>query len=255
MAEENIKPAAVTWSTRRFWGEKNKQKKPQSSIHPSIFYRLSLLICVIFLSFYSDFLSCLLLTSTLQWRACTSLPARHPSAPNCATCSTLFRSLLVNIAELLKSEIVCYSITSEKVTVSSSSDTLRACAPRMHQNSSCMVYRDSSFSESECLMNIKKDMLHYHAVIQSYLNSADKRRKEPKALLLSTLKSIQDLQENCSPIANKGQDLAEENTYQMWGSDSFKNRLEMCKMMRGFYIRAITINRAMGYISAGDHRK
>ncbi|XP_061917841.1 interleukin-12 subunit alpha [Entelurus aequoreus] len=209
----------------------------------------------VFLFFSSDVISCLLLTSTLQWRACTSLPARHPSAPNCATCSTLFRGLLLNIKELLKSELLCYGITSERVTVSSSSDTIRACTPTMHQNSSCMVYRNSSFSESECLMNIKKDMLHYHGVIQSYLKAALRKPKEETALLLPTLKIIQNLQKNCSPIANKGQDLAEEDAYQMWGSNSFTNRLEMYKMMRGFYIRAITINRAMGYISAGDHRK
>lgn len=42
---------------------------------------------------------------------------------------------------------------------------------------------------------------------------------------------------------------------QMWGSDTYTNRQEMCKMMRGFYVRAITINRAMGYISSGEHRK
>lgn len=41
----------------------------------------------------------------------------------------------------------------------------------------------------------------------------------------------------------------------MWRNDSFTNRQKMCKMMRGFYVRAITINRAMGYISSGDHRK
>lgn len=41
----------------------------------------------------------------------------------------------------------------------------------------------------------------------------------------------------------------------MWSSDTFSNRQEMCEMMRGFYIRTITINRAVSYISSGEHRK
>lgn len=40
-----------------------------------------------------------------------------------------------------------------------------------------------------------------------------------------------------------------------WGENTFGNRQEMCKIMRGFYARAITINRAMGYIASGEHRK
>lgn len=41
----------------------------------------------------------------------------------------------------------------------------------------------------------------------------------------------------------------------LWGSNSFNNRQKMCKMMRGFYTRTITINRALGYIASGEHRK
>ncbi|XP_061734128.1 interleukin-12 subunit alpha isoform X2 [Nerophis ophidion] len=106
-------------------------------------------------------MSCLLLTSTLQWRTCTSLPARHPSAPNSDACPALFRSLLLNITELVKSEILWHGITSETDAVSSPSDTVRACAPNIQLNSSCMINRNSSFSKSECLLNMKKDLLHY----------------------------------------------------------------------------------------------
>ncbi|XP_061734129.1 interleukin-12 subunit alpha isoform X3 [Nerophis ophidion] len=204
--------------------------------------------------FTACLMSCLLLTSTLQWRTCTSLPARHPSAPNSDACPALFRSLLLNITELVKSEILWHGITSETDAVSSPSDTVRACAPNIQLNSSCMINRNSSFSKSECLLNMKKDLLHYHAVIQSYLKSTHRRPKEQEALFLPTLRSIQNLQQKCSPMANNGQDLAEEEAYQRWGSNPFTNRLEMCKTMRGFYIRAITINRAISYISAAHHR-
>ncbi len=49
--------------------------------------------------------------------------------------------------------------------------------------------------------------------------------------------------------------VSQEDAAQMWGEDTFSNRQEMCKMMRGFHIRTITINRAMGYIASGDHTK
>ncbi|XP_054650825.1 interleukin-12 subunit alpha [Dunckerocampus dactyliophorus] len=205
--------------------------------------------------FISYLMSCLLLTSTLNWRTSTSLPVRNLSAQECATCSTLFRRLLVNITGLLSSDVLCYGVASERVTMSGSADTLRACAPVMQQNSGCMVQRNSSFSEGECLMNIMRDVLHYHSVIQSYLKSALRSPEEESALLRPTLELIQNLKKNCSLISNGGEDLAEENASPRWGDNTFTNRLEMCKMMRGFYVRAITINRAMGYISSGDHRK
>lgn len=44
-------------------------------------------------------------------------------------------------------------------------------------------------------------------------------------------------------------------TPKTWGKETFRNRQEMCKIMRGFYTRTITINRAMGYIASGEHRK
>lgn len=40
-----------------------------------------------------------------------------------------------------------------------------------------------------------------------------------------------------------------------WGENVYENRKKMCKIIHGFYGRAITINRAMGYIASGEHRK
>lgn len=61
----------------------------------------------------------------------------------------------------------------------------------------------------------------------------------------------------CVKLADDGCVLSppQKDAAQMWGTDTFSNRQEMCKMLRGFYVRTITINRAMGYISSGDHRK
>ncbi|XP_070762644.1 interleukin-12 subunit alpha [Enoplosus armatus] len=201
------------------------------------------------------FASCVLLL-TLSWRPSTGLPLPTLSPERCRDCSSLFRDLLLNITPLLDSDVLWYGINSDKMVLKSKADTVLACAPNLTQNSGCMMQRNSSFSESECLRNIMKDLAHYAAAIQSYIDSQNLiRPAEEVALLKPTLGIIQNLRKNCSPMPNGENDSSEEDAAQMWGDDSFSNRLEMFKMMKGFHIRTITINRAMGYISSGDHRK
>ncbi|XP_019944119.1 interleukin-12 subunit alpha [Paralichthys olivaceus] len=201
-------------------------------------------------NFHLYLASCALLL-TLGWRTSTGLPLR---TDNCAQCALLFKGLLLNITELLDNDILCYGITSDKVVVRSKAETSLACAPTLTQNSSCMMQRNSPFSESECLMNIMKDLVYYDAAISSYLKSPLRSPEEEVALLSPTLGIIKSLK-NCSLMPNEENDTSEEDVAQMWGSDTYTNRQEMCKMMRGFYVRTITINRAVGYIASGDHRK
>ncbi|XP_044211046.1 interleukin-12 subunit alpha [Thunnus albacares] len=200
------------------------------------------------------FVSCVLLL-TLNWRTSTGVPVPTLSAENCAQCSMLFKSLLLNITELLNSDVLCFGITSDTVVLKSKADTALACAPTLTQNSGCAMQRTSSFSESECLSNIMKDLAYYDSVIKSYLKSPLRDAEQETALLQPTLGIVQSLRKNCSPMLNGGSDSSEEVTAPQWESNTFSNRQEMCKMMRGFHIRTITINRAMGYISSGDHRK
>ncbi|KAM9359486.1 interleukin-12 subunit alpha [Symphorus nematophorus] len=184
--------------------------------------------------------SCVLLL-TCSWRTSTGLPVRTLSTEQCETCSMLFRSLLVNVTELLNNDVLCFGITSDNAVMRSKAETVRACAPTLTQNSGCMRQRNSSFSESECLSNIMKDLAYYAAAFNSYLDFPLRSREQEVALLRPTLGIIQSLRE--------------EDVAQIWGNNTFTNRQEMCKMMRGFQARAITINRAMGYISSGDHKK
>nr|XP_049580874.1 interleukin-12 subunit alpha [Syngnathus scovelli] len=202
-----------------------------------------------------DVIRCLLIASALKWRTSMSLPVHTQlSAEECANCSALFKNLLTNIRGILNNDVLFYGITSDKATVSSSAETPQACAPNMQQNSSCLAQRSTPFSESECLMSIMKDIVHYEALIKSYLTLTLKSPEEEKALLSPTLKIIHNLK-NYFLRFNGGMKPAEEDMSHMWGDNSFTNRLEMRKMMRGFHTRVITINRAMGYISSGDHRK
>ncbi|XP_054461623.1 interleukin-12 subunit alpha [Anoplopoma fimbria] len=196
------------------------------------------------------FASCVLL---LTLRTSTAHPV--PSAEKCGDCPLLFRNLLLNTKELLSSDVLCFGIASDRMVVRSQDDTVLACVPTLTQNSSCMMQRNSSFSESECLRNIRKDLAYYAAAIQSYLKFPLRSRVEEVALLSPTLGMIQSLRESCSLMVNGEDFSSEENAAQVWGDDTYSNRQEMCKMMRGFHVRTITISRAMGYISSGDHRK
>nr|UNA06301.1 interleukin [Hippocampus erectus] len=201
-------------------------------------------------------ISCLLVTSTLKWRTATSLPVQAQlSSEECKKCSALFVSLLRNVTGLLSGNVLCYGLKpNDKATVSSSAETVQACAPNVQENFSCMPQRNTSFSESECVSSIMKDLVHYDALIQSYLKLTLRSPEEETALLSPTLEIIHNLKKCLLRVAG-GMNPAEEDTPYMWGDNSFTNRHEMCKMMRGFHIRAITINRAMGYLSSGDHLK
>uniref|UniRef100_A0A8C9ZVR5 Interleukin-12 subunit alpha n=1 Tax=Sander lucioperca TaxID=283035 RepID=A0A8C9ZVR5_SANLU len=180
---------------------------------------------------------CVLMLTTLSCTS-TGLPVRTVSTEKCGD----FKNLLGNLRELLRlrSDVLCHGIASDTMEVRTTSDTVLACAPILTQNSSCMMQRNSSFNESKCLTNIMKDLAHYDAAIKSYINSS-LRSPEEEVALRPTLGIIQSLMK--------------EDAAQMWGYDTFSNRQKMCKKMRGFHVRTITINRAMGYISSGEHRK
>uniref|UniRef100_A0A8C3G521 Interleukin-12 subunit alpha n=1 Tax=Cyclopterus lumpus TaxID=8103 RepID=A0A8C3G521_CYCLU len=201
---------------------------------------------------FASVLYCVLLL-TSSWRACTGLPVPARSAEECADCRLLFKNLLLKVTELLDSDVLCFGIASDRMTVRSHAETVLACAPTRTQNSSCTMQRNSSFSESECLRNIRKDLAYYAAAVQSYLNSPLRSHEEEVSLLSPTLEIIQSLKKVCLSCSLPDEIFLD--AAQMWGDDSFSNRQKMCKMMRGFHVRTITINRAMGYISSGDHRK
>ncbi|XP_029964622.1 interleukin-12 subunit alpha [Salarias fasciatus] len=195
-------------------------------------------------------LSCALLL------VCSSRSSGHPvralSAESQAQCA-VFRSLLLDVAALIGAEDLCRTVSADKVTPSGNNETVLSCAPT--QTSGCMLQRNSSFSESECLGNIGKDLAHYQSVIQSYL---DLDHEKQIALLSPILEKITSLRKSFSLKPSEETDSSsspERNPAPRWEESAYSNRYNMCKMMRGFHIRMITINRAMGYISSGDHRK
>ncbi|XP_061576524.1 interleukin-12 subunit alpha [Cololabis saira] len=186
-----------------------------------------------------------------------ALPVPGPTAPGLSAdpCAQLFRDLQLRVKSVVN-ETFCHGVfTSNEMTVWSQ-ETVQACAPTSTQNPNCMVQRNTSFNETECVSSIMRDLAYHDAAIQSYLSPLIKVHSyEMEVQRLQSVQSVlQSLRKNCNPLAN-GDNSLEEDTANMWKKDSFENRKKMCKMMRGFHVRAITINRALGYISSGDHRK
>uniref|UniRef100_A0A3P9HDZ7 Interleukin-12 subunit alpha n=1 Tax=Oryzias latipes TaxID=8090 RepID=A0A3P9HDZ7_ORYLA len=178
---------------------------------------------------------------TWSWRTSSAVPVRAPGAGSFQQCGALFKDLLISTRGNF--------IVSDKYDVTlRSAETIYACAPNPTESSSCSVQRNSSFSESECMRNIMKDLAYYDAAMQSYLKSDLSRPEIEIPPLNHTLTIIQNLR-RVSLFENM------EDSKNLWPNTSFRNRQKMCKMMKGLHVRSITINRALGYISSGDHRK
>ncbi|XP_029922247.1 interleukin-12 subunit alpha [Myripristis murdjan] len=200
------------------------------------------------------FLTCALMLAVC-WRTSTGSPvptATSLSADKCGECSELSKALLRKITELLNNEDLFTGVRrNAHPVVDRKGETALVCAPSLAQHSSCATLSNTSFSESTCLENIMKDLTHYAAVLKSYKQISPKTEA---ALLDPTLKIIQSLLEKCSLTPAEEKESSEENIAQMWEGNRFDQRWKMYRVMKGFHIRTITINRAMGYISSGDHR-
>ncbi|XP_013866451.1 interleukin-12 subunit alpha, partial [Austrofundulus limnaeus] len=194
-----------------------------------------------------DFASCVLqlLLLSLSCRTSGALPLPDASA-NRAQCAKLFKTLLKDITGLFETQDLCDNQITSTIP---SMETVQACAPTQG-----LTFLSSS-PQSECLRSIMKDLAYYEAAIQSYLQTPLHREKKEKNLLLPFVTFVQNLRKDCSTTASAESDSTEVEAAVLWIGDSYTNRQKMCKMMRGFHVRAITINRAMGYISSGDHRK
>ncbi|XP_043114787.1 interleukin-12 subunit alpha isoform X2 [Puntigrus tetrazona] len=122
--------------------------------------------------------------------------------------------------------------------------TVSVCQPNASDDkASCS--RSSSFSEAECLTNIRADLRYYDAMLDSYRPS-----KTDLSPVKTDTKALLDcLNEKCESADG------EFPKWDVWSGSSFDDRLSLCKILKGFHIRAITMNRALGYIGSGEHRK
>ncbi|KAG9278525.1 interleukin-12 subunit alpha, partial [Astyanax mexicanus] len=171
--------------------------------------------------------------TTLLERA-LGTPLRTTARPetDAQSCTTHAKALLVRLKSVLEAKRSVmfngFNCTELSVIVVPHSQTPSICQPSQFYIDLALVYW-----QNECLKNITGDLQYYRSMLNTYVKSLDQTKSQTITDLTSITDSIQTLQKNWKP---KGQ--------------AFEDRMDLCKQLKGFHIRAITINRALGYISA-----
>ncbi|XP_066509018.1 interleukin-12 subunit alpha [Hoplias malabaricus] len=142
-----------------------------------------------------------------------------------------------------------FNCTELPAEVTPNSQTVTACQPT--QDGTCSGQSSSSFSEPECLKNIRGDLQYYLIMLGDYVETLNRDQKSQAIAVVNSIsESIRTLQTEC-PLLQE----TVTRPKMSWGGDPFDDRMNLCKHLKGFHVRAITINRALGYISAGEYKK
>ncbi|XP_028988421.1 interleukin-12 subunit alpha [Betta splendens] len=179
----------------------------------------------------------LLLLLALSSARSVPVTSRGPGAG----CVFHARSLLGNITAALTQSDLFNGIncTTQSVELYMETNTTAVCAPR---GSMCTGFTVSEFSEESCMTSIGKDLLHYYNILSD--------QPDPDSKLGETvLFSLRELMQNCFGWT-RPTDLTSK---QAAATRDFDGRLTLCKVLRGFQVRSVTINRALGYINSGEH--
>uniref|UniRef100_A0A673H6N4 Interleukin-12 subunit alpha-like n=1 Tax=Sinocyclocheilus rhinocerous TaxID=307959 RepID=A0A673H6N4_9TELE len=90
-------------------------------------------------------------------------------------------------------------------------------------NVSCSSHRRSSFSETECLRNIRADLSYYDVMLSSYRPS----ETDLSPVKTATKGLMNCLNENCEAADG------EFPQWRVWSGSSFDDRLSLCKTLKG----------------------
>ncbi|XP_057190790.1 uncharacterized protein zmp:0000001127 [Triplophysa rosa] len=152
------------------------------------------------------------------------------------TCNEYARSLLRVVSDALAMDHLFsgFNCTQQNAEVHIRSKTMSACTPQ----SDCTHSPVLNINENKCLQRILEDLQYYRDTFTVYANTA----------LINTVgRSIDDILQNCFSVS------AMDNSALKVSMDhqkSFQERLQLCKILKGFHLRAITINRVFSYILA-----
>ncbi|XP_008290746.1 interleukin-12 subunit alpha [Stegastes partitus] len=187
----------------------------------------------------------LLVLTCSVWEVSRSLPVKgkEPMTDSCVlNAQTLLRSItdvLHNSSDgqrNLFSGIDCMMLNMELNTETS---TPSVCAPK---GSKCSGSNKLEFDQDSCMMNMKKDLNHYYRFLAAH--------PDPDSLLGPTvLLSLRELMETCFKLPLP----ADLQTAAAGRGSTYEERLSLCKVLKGFQVRAITINRVIGYMTSGEH--
>ncbi|CAJ1072196.1 interleukin-12 subunit alpha [Xyrichtys novacula] len=191
--------------------------------------------------YFSAALMLLLLTCPL-WQLSQSVPVMSKGQMT-DSCVSYAQTLLQDIATTLTQTDLFKGIDCSKqsVEMNTKTNTGSVCAP---QESKCSGNNNPEFNEEVCLTNITADLRHYYQFLSA--------QPDPNGVLSqSVLSSLRELMENCftSPLPR---DLISQAPDRQ---STFDDRLSLCKVLKGFHVRTITINRVISYINSSEHAK
>ncbi|XP_055008060.1 interleukin-12 subunit alpha [Boleophthalmus pectinirostris] len=181
------------------------------------------------------------------WHGGFTLPITTKE-PVTSACVLSAQALLDNITDALtqdnghpykKNLFKGFSCSQQSIDLNTETDTPYACAPH---GTSCSGVIKSQFNQEVCMENIEKDLHHYYKVLSGH--------PDPDMFLRGTLLlSLRELMMTCfSPPEDLNKSPSE-------SPSNYDDRLSLCKKLKGFHIRTITINRALGYMHSGEHNK
>ncbi|XP_036451906.1 interleukin-12 subunit alpha [Colossoma macropomum] len=180
--------------------------------------------------------SLLLLLSSSWW---LSAPSPVPSLQlDGSTCKGLARSLLWNVTAALTVDHLFRGLncTEQSAELHLRTQTLAVCMP---QNSKCSADSgDFTFDQDKCLQSVLEDLRQYRATFKAYSD-------RDHVLEQSVLRSIDDLMQNCFSAAPTD---GSQPLVSMEHENSFEGRLKLCKVLKAFQIRAVTINRVVNHV-------
>ncbi|XP_068605006.1 interleukin-12 subunit alpha-like [Brachionichthys hirsutus] len=194
---------------------------------------------LVFKRYVSPALLLILVTGPL-WQASQSLPVTDEGRVT-NSCVLHAHTLLQNITNTLSRKDLFSGINCEKqgVDLNMETETPSVCAPK---GLTCAGVIMSQFNKESCLKNIREDLSYYYRFLAAQLDPDSFR---------SILCSLRELMEGCfaMPLPT---DLSMD---QASADRTYNDRLSLCKMFKGFQVRAITLNRVLAYMNSGEHTK
>ncbi|KAL7876588.1 hypothetical protein AOLI_G00115510 [Acnodon oligacanthus] len=180
----------------------------------------------------------LLFSSLWQLSAPSPVGSHVPSLHlDGSSCKGLARSMLWNVTAALKDDQLFRGLncTDQSAELDLRTQTLAVCVP---QNSKCSDSGDFTFDQDKCLQSVLEDLRQYRATFKAYSDRSH-------ILEQSVLRSIEDLMQNCfsATLTDSSQPLV-----CMKHKNSFMGRLKLCKVLKAFQIRAVTINRVLNHV-------
>uniref|UniRef100_A0A3Q1EJ45 Interleukin-12 subunit alpha-like n=1 Tax=Acanthochromis polyacanthus TaxID=80966 RepID=A0A3Q1EJ45_9TELE len=173
----------------------------------------------------------LLVLTCSVWQLSQSLPVKGKE-PITDSCVLHAQTLLRSITEVLRnstdrnlfSGIDCMA---QNMVLNMETNTPSVCSPEV----SAETTSDTLFSpiKDSCMTDMKKDLNHYYKFLAAHSDSL---------LGQTVLPSLRELMEAAADRAS-----------------TYDERLNLCKVLKGFQVRTITINRVIGYMKSDEHTK